>query len=103
MDVTMMGKIQIVPRNFLEIGFRKELVRQVTLVFHHNLQFGKLNLKDSDSMNKYRANMIKSLSNLASRMNGFRKSIEYIQDFIGVDGLSIFLEEVTWILGYNTG
>lgn len=34
-------------------------------------------------------------------MAGYRRSFEYIQDFIGVPGLKIWLEELSRIIGYN--
>lgn len=34
-------------------------------------------------------------------MDGYRRSFEYIQDYIGIYGLKIWQEELSRIIGYN--
>jgi WASH complex subunit strumpellin len=34
-------------------------------------------------------------------MDGYRRSLEYIQDYIGIYGLKIWQEELSRIIGYN--
>jgi WASH complex subunit strumpellin len=34
-------------------------------------------------------------------MDGFRRSFEYVQDYVGVYGLKIWQEEVSRIVNYN--
>lgn len=34
-------------------------------------------------------------------MDGYKRSFEYIQDYIGIHGLKIWQEEVSRIIGYN--
>ena len=34
-------------------------------------------------------------------MEGFRRSFEYVQDYVGVYGLKIWQEEVSRIINYN--
>lgn len=34
-------------------------------------------------------------------MDGFRRSFEYVQDYVGVYGLKIWQEEVSRIINYN--
>ena len=41
------------------------------------------------------------LVTLAERMSGFRRSFEYIQDYVNIYGLKIWQEEVSRIINYN--
>jgi len=97
MEKTAIGRDVINPRNILEDGLRKELVRQCCAALHHNLQF-QFNI---DALPQHQAACIRSLSTLAGRMDGFRSAIEYIQDFIDIPGLMMWGEEVARIIGYN--
>ena len=41
------------------------------------------------------------LAELGERMDGFRRSFEYIQDYVNIYGLKIWQEEVSRIINYN--
>lgn len=41
------------------------------------------------------------LTALEARMSGFRRSFEYIQDYVNIYGLKIWQEEVSRIINYN--
>lgn len=41
------------------------------------------------------------LRGLGSRMDGFRRSFEYIQDYVDIYGLKIWQEELSRIVNYN--
>ena len=41
------------------------------------------------------------LKELGGKMDGFRRSFEYIQDYINIYGLKIWQEEVSRIINYN--
>ena len=41
------------------------------------------------------------LEALGDRMDGFRRSFEYIQDYVNIYGLKIWQEEVSRIINYN--
>lgn len=41
------------------------------------------------------------LKQLSETMDGYRRSFEYIQDYIGIYGLKIWQEELCRIIGYN--
>ena len=41
------------------------------------------------------------LQQLGSRMDGFRRSFEYIQDYVDIYGLKIWQEELSRIVNYN--
>ena len=41
------------------------------------------------------------LESLGETMDGFRRSFEYIQDYVNIYGLKIWQEEVSRIINYN--
>ncbi|KJE94402.1 strumpellin, variant [Capsaspora owczarzaki ATCC 30864] len=90
MKTTLVGIIKIDPKQLLEDGIRKELVQQVALAMDRVLVFprGKNELDGR-------------LDQLALRMDGFRRSFEYIQDYVNIYGLRIWQEEVSRIINYN--
>ena len=92
MEKTLLGVIQIEPRQILEEGLRRELVRQVSNAMHADLTFR--------DMSKVEIN--KNMSKLASTLDGLKRSIEYLQDYIGIAGLKIFQQEFARIINYNT-
>lgn len=92
MEKTLLGVIQIEPRHLLEEGLRRELVRQVSQAMHSDLTF-----KD---MTRHEINH--NMSKLAATLDGLKRSIEYLQDYIGIAGLKIFQQEFARIVNYNT-
>ena len=92
MKSTLMGVIKVDPKQLLEDGIRKELVQQVASALHQLLVFSP-KAKHSELLPRLRA--------LAGRMDGFRRSFEYIQDYVNIYGLKIWQEEVSRIVNYN--
>lgn len=92
MKTTLVGIIKIDPKQLLEDGIRKELVRQVASALHIVLTFNP-RAKQSE--------LGLRLRELGGRMDGFRRSFEYIQDYINIYGLKIWQEEVSRIINYN--
>lgn len=92
MKTTLVGIIKVDPKQLLEDGIRKEMVKQVAAALHMGLTFNP-KAKSSELMPK--------LHDLAARMDGFRRSFEYIQDYVSVYGLKIWQEEVSRIINYN--
>ena len=45
--------------------------------------------------------LVPKLDQLAAVMDGFRRSFEYIQDYVNVYGLKIWQEEISRIINYN--
>ena len=45
--------------------------------------------------------LIPKLEALGEIMDGHRRSFEYIQDYVNICGLRIWLEEVSRVMGYN--
>ncbi|KAF7991199.1 hypothetical protein HCN44_002761 [Aphidius gifuensis] len=83
-----LGILRVDSTRLLEDGIRQELVKKITQSLHNNLTF--------DSKNKY--NLIDKLNYLTIIMDGYRKAFQYIQDYININSLKIWHEEVTYII-----
>ncbi|KAF6031772.1 KIAA0196 [Bugula neritina] len=92
MKTTLMGIIKVDPKQLLEDGIRKELVKQVAYALHKGLIFNP-KAKTSELMPRLRE--------LGAKMDGFRRSFEYIQDYVDIYGLKIWQEELSRIVNYN--
>eukprot|EP00069_Balaena_mysticetus_P012084 bmy_07434T0 len=92
MKTTLVGIIEVDPKQLLEDGIRKELVKRVAFALHRGLIFNP-RAKPSELMPK--------LKELGATMDGFHRSFEYIQDYVNIYGLKIWQEEVSRIINYN--
>ncbi|XP_034058607.1 WASH complex subunit 5 [Gymnodraco acuticeps] len=92
MKTTLVGIIKVDPKQLLEDGIRKELVKRVAYALHKGLIFNP-KAKSSELMPK--------LKDMAAIMDGFYRSFEYIQDYVSIYGLKIWQEEVSRIINYN--
>lgn len=92
MQKTLLGVIQIEPRQILEEGLRRELVRQVSTAMHKDLTFRDMTRQEINQ----------NMSRLATTLDGLKRSIEYLQDYIGIAGLKIFQQEFARTINYNT-
>uniref|UniRef100_A0A4W6EG90 WASH complex subunit 5 n=1 Tax=Lates calcarifer TaxID=8187 RepID=A0A4W6EG90_LATCA len=92
MKTTLVGIIKVDPKQLLEDGIRKELVKRVAYALHKGLIFNPKS-KPSELMPK--------LKDMAATMDGFYRSFEYIQDYVSIYGLKIWQEEVSRIINYN--
>ncbi|XP_027453391.1 WASH complex subunit 5 isoform X3 [Zalophus californianus] len=92
MKTTLVGIIKVDPKQLLEDGIRKELVKRVAFALHKGLIFNP-RAKSSELMPK--------LKELGATMDGFHRSFEYIQDYVNIYGLKIWQEEVSRIINYN--
>ncbi|XP_075681849.1 WASH complex subunit 5 isoform X1 [Rhinoderma darwinii] len=92
MKTTLVGIIKVDPKQLLEDGIRKELVKRVALALHKGLIFNP-RAKPSELLPK--------LKDMAATMDGFHRSFEYIQDYVSIYGLKIWQEEVSRIVNYN--
>lgn len=97
MRKTLLGDIQVDPRRILEEGIRKEAVRQVTATMHGALQFDMRSGRGRDP----KRNFMERMSQVAERLDGFRRSFAYIQDYINIYGLKLFQEEFSRVIGFN--
>ena len=91
MKTTLVGIIQIDPKKLLEDGIRKELVQQVAAALHRGLVF----------TGKSQAEITSKLESVAQVMDGYKRSFEYIQDYVCIYGLKIWQEEVSRIINFN--
>jgi len=90
MSQTIVGIIKLDPRQLLEDGIRSELVRQLATACHTFLVFKTGTLQEFETR----------LTELGRKLDGFRQSFEYIQDYIGIYGLKIWQEEFSRIIHY---
>lgn len=90
MERTLLGVIQVDPRQILEEGLRRVLVREVTSALHSNISFKELSRQEIN----------KNLTTLAQTLNGLKKSIEYLQDYIDTAGLKIYQQEFGRVINY---
>ncbi|XP_065218583.1 WASH complex subunit 5 [Planococcus citri] len=92
MKSTLVGIVKIDPKKLLEDGIRRELVKHLATALHTTISF------NSKSKSPEPSSTLKRLSTI---MDGYKRSFEYIQDYIGIHGLKIWQEEVSRIIGYN--
>lgn len=104
MERTFMGVIELDPKKLLEDGIRKQLVQQISEAFHKELVFtvkevgllGGIKTRDA-TVDEFEAR----LAALAARLEGYRRSFEYIQDYVNIYGLRVWKEESSRIVAYN--
>lgn len=98
MKKTLLGVIQVDPREILNDGVRAHLVDQISRALHAVLVFDTRAGRGRDP----RAALEGALRALRDVLGGFRKSFEYVQDYIGIYGLKMWQEEYTRIVAFNT-
>eukprot|EP00471_Norrisiella_sphaerica_P000575 CAMPEP_0184482552 /NCGR_PEP_ID=MMETSP0113_2-20130426/4111_1 /TAXON_ID=91329 /ORGANISM="Norrisiella sphaerica, Strain BC52" /LENGTH=1139 /DNA_ID=CAMNT_0026862353 /DNA_START=88 /DNA_END=3507 /DNA_ORIENTATION=+ len=91
MKTTLVGIVQLDPRQLLEDGIRKELVQRIASALHTQLVFGS----------SKRIEFEHKLKSLGDQLTGFKRSFEYIQDYIHMYGLKIWQEEFSRIIAYS--
>eukprot|EP00013_Stygamoeba_regulata_P029964 CAMPEP_0177666190 /NCGR_PEP_ID=MMETSP0447-20121125/21451_1 /TAXON_ID=0 /ORGANISM="Stygamoeba regulata, Strain BSH-02190019" /LENGTH=1237 /DNA_ID=CAMNT_0019172325 /DNA_START=97 /DNA_END=3811 /DNA_ORIENTATION=- len=116
METTLVGVIQVNPRQLLEDGIRKELVATIASAMDKSLIFrqppdpdaAQKKKKGSKSDSKAAAEPPHSISvfesrlrKLATYLGGLRRSFQYIQDYVSIYGLKIWQEEVSRIINLN--
>lgn len=84
MRSTLVGVIRVDPAELLEEGLLKELDRHVSKKF---TEFLEPPLKKSNTL-------LPRLQKLAESMDGYKRSLEYIQDYINIHGLRIWQKQV---------
>ncbi|XP_053956653.1 WASH complex subunit homolog 5 [Anastrepha ludens] len=97
MKKTLVGVIELDPKQLLEDGIRKEVVRHLANALNIGLIFTKTNKAKQQPTAELEA----KLQALAKIMDGYRRSFEYIQDYLKIHGLKILQEEITRIINYN--
>eukprot|EP01147_Barroeca_monosierra_P001097 gene1097-4325_t len=93
MKSTLVGVVEVDPKQLLEDGIRKELVHQVAHALDATLVFEAPKGKEP--------NLFQNLIVISRRLQGIRRSFEYIQDYVSIYGLKIWQEEVSRIINFN--
>lgn len=86
MKKTLVGVIELDPKQLLEDGIRKELVKNLAESLHNGLTF---NVKS-----KTPQELVEKLENLAKVIDGYKRSFEYVQDYLNIYSFKIWQEEV---------
>ena len=105
LDNVLMGVINIEPKDILVDGLRKELCKKMANMLHTEFIFkeaiGTVNTgidhSKQGSMGSFGDYEIK-FARLRANFVGLKRSIEYIQDFLNVQGEKIWREELTRIV-----
>lgn len=92
MEKTLLGVIQVEPRSILEEGLRRELVRLVATAMDSALTFSTCTS----------AEIIQKMTSISATLDGLKRSIEYLQDYIDIAGLKIYQQEMARVINYNT-
>lgn len=90
MKTILVGVIKVNSMKLLEDGIRKELVKQLSRALHNHLVF----------RSKPRE-LYERLQLLNQVIDGFKRSFEYIQDYLCIQGLKIFNEELFRVISLN--
>jgi WASH complex subunit strumpellin len=91
MEKTLVGINLLDPRVLLEDGIRKQLVHTIARTLHETLTFPSHRIDEFESR----------LTQLTQILDGFRRSFQYIQDYVNIYGLKIWQEEFSRIVNYN--
>lgn len=94
MEETTVGVVRVNPHQLLEDGIRKELVEHIARELHAGIWFNQSTPSSVEQLDK-------ELEHLGSRLRGVRNSFEYIQDFVNVHGLQIWLEEFQRVVRFT--
>eukprot|EP00605_Chrysophyceae_sp_TOSAG23-4_P000393 GSChrysophyteH1.ASY1.ANO1.449.1 assembled CDS len=85
MQKTLLGVIQVDPRMILQEGLRRELVRLIAKAMFENLNFAILTQRE----------IYARIARLAATLDGLKRSIEYLQDYIDIAGLQMYQQELS--------
>ncbi|XP_063828213.1 WASH complex subunit 5 isoform X1 [Ostrinia nubilalis] len=92
MRSTLVGVIRVDPAELLEEGLLNELDRHISKKFTEFLEPQSKKLSASSN------NLLPRLQKLAESMDGYKRSLEYIQDYINIHGLRIWQKQVSAII-----
>jgi len=91
MEKTLMGVVEVDPKNILEDGIRKELLKLLAETFHKSLDFSTCYSSHD---------LQKKLEDLNKRMQCVKRSFIYIQDYINIDGSRMWSDEMHRLINY---
>ena len=90
MEKTLMGVIEVDPKEILEEGIRKELLNLLAKTFQNHIDFGTGDKID----------LTQKLNNLISEISSIKKSFIYIQDYINMNGSKMWSEEMHRLINF---
>lgn len=86
MKKTLVGVVELDPERLLEDGIRKELVKHLSEALHNSLIFNP-KAKTIELVDK--------LNKLVNIIDGYKRSFEYVQDYLNIYGFKLWQEEVS--------
>ena len=92
MDKCLMGVIEVDPKEFLVNGIKNEMVKVVAETLHRSLIF-----KKDITTDVFEA----TIKQLSIKLDNMRSAMEYVQDLVGIDALSIWREQMSRIIQFN--
>ncbi|KAJ7551564.1 hypothetical protein O6H91_06G020600 [Diphasiastrum complanatum] len=92
MRKTFMGAIELDPRQLLEDGIRKQLVKEIANSLNSIIVFPTVQAEEFEE----------KIQELCSCFQSQRQSMEYFQDYVHVHGLHLWQEEYTRVVNFNT-
>ena len=90
MEKTLMGVIEVDPKEILEEGIRKELLNLLAHTFHNHIDFSPGEKID----------FTQKLNRLIAEISSIRKSFIYIQDYINMNGSKMWSEEMHRLINF---
>lgn len=88
MQETLLGVIKVDPHQLLEDGIRTELVSRVCHALDRQVQL------PTPLINPSTEQVLKVLHNVSASMRSFERSLEYVQDYVAINGLRMWHEEL---------
>ena len=90
MEKTLMGVIEVDPKEILEEGIRKELLKLLANTFQKHIDFAPGDKID----------FTQKLNKLISEISSIKKSFIYIQDYINMNGSKMWSEEMHRLINF---
>jgi len=91
MNKCIMGIIEVDPKELLINGIKNEMMLIVTKTLNNSLIF-----KKELTTEAFEA----TIKQTAARLDNMRTALEYVQDIMGIDALSIWLEQMTRLINF---
>jgi len=91
LETTLVGIIQVDPKQLLEEGIRKILVQRISYHLDNILRYEQHSVQE----------LVVKLEHLRKNLRGFRNSFNYLQDYMNIYGLKVWQEEFQRIINFN--
>mmetsp|Transcript_27925 Transcript_27925/g.57947 ORF Transcript_27925/g.57947 Transcript_27925/m.57947 type:complete len:1294 (-) Transcript_27925:92-3973(-) len=102
MENSFVGEVEVNPRKLLEDGLRKEMVQHISELMNSLLQFDfSADSETTASITKHYGAAMRSMTSLASRLEGFQGALCCIEDYTSINSLKIWHSEMSRIINYN--